>query len=390
MTEQTAGGNGRARFASVTEVVTALRPDAPVHCLRPHVARRAAADFVAAFPGRAIYAVKCNPEPQLLRALADGGIHGFDVASMREIEQVQRLLPEARCYFMNPVKARSAIEAAYRDAGVRHFAVDHPTELGKILDVVGRDPAVTVVVRMTTSANGAAIHLADKFGASGAMAAEMLGEVAALGLRPGLGFHVGSQCTAADAYRAALANAAEVAETAAVAPQCLDVGGGFPVTYAGPPAPPLSAFVNAVNEGLAMLDLPADAEILAEPGRALVAEASTLITRIQLRKDGRLYINDGIYGSLSEAKLARIPLPARLIRPEGSVASDRGAFELAGATCDSLDILPDSVTLPVDAEEGDWIAIDTLGAYSTALATDFNGCKPTTFVEVADEPPARG
>jgi ornithine decarboxylase len=289
---------------------------------------------------------------------------------------------------MNPVKARSAIDAAYRNAGVRHFVVDHPTELGKLAEILGRDPEVTVVVRMTTSATGAAIHLSDKFGAGLAMAAEILAEAVALGFRPGLGFHVGSQCTVADAYRAALANAADVADAAGVRLHCLDVGGGFPASYPGSPAPPLAAFVEAIREGLAALDLAPDAEILAEPGRALVAQASTLITRVQLRKGGRLYINDGVYGSLSEAKLAGIPLPARLIRPDGAPASERRAFELAGPTCDSLDILPDPVTLPADADEGDWIAIDALGAYSTALATDFNGCQPETFIEVADEPPA--
>ena len=378
---------GLERFPSVDAAVAALRPDVPVHALHPHRARRAAERFVAAFPGRVIYAVKCNPHPRLLRALRDGGVHGFDTASAGELRAVRRQFPDVWCGFMNPVKARAAIGEAYRRFGVRHFVVDHPAELAKIADMIGPDPEVTVLVRLRTADAGAVIHLADKFGAEPQTAAATLARAADQGYRPGLAFHVGSLCSRPQAYADALGQVGEVAAAASVRPRCVDVGGGFPAPNGGYPAPAPAAFMAAIREGLEALDLPADAEVIAEPGRALVADAATLIARIQLCKGDRLYINDGVYGSLSEPKLTGVPPRARLIRPDGAVATAEKAFELAGPTCDSLDILPDPVRLPADAGEGDWLAMDSLGAYSTALATDFNGCQPDTYIEVADDPP---
>src|SRR3546814_19240677 len=83
-----------------------------------------------------------------------------------------------------------------------------------------------------------------------------------------------------------------------------------------------------------------------------------------------------------------IRLPARLIRLSGPVSATMGEFALNGPTCDSLDVLPGTFTLPVDVREGDWIEIDQVGAYSNALATRFNGFHPETFVQVFEAPPA--
>src|SRR3546814_19864943 len=116
--------------------------------------------------------------------------------------------------------------------------------------------------------------------------------------------------------------------------------------------------------------------------------SSDLLTQVQLRKDNRLYINDGIYGSLSEMATVAIRLPARLIRLDAPVSETMGEFALNGPTCDSLDVLPGTFTLPVDVREGDWIEIDQVGAYSNALAPRFNGFHPQTFVQVFDAPPA--
>jgi len=119
-----------------------------------------------------------------------------------------------------------------------------------------------------------------------------------------------------------------------------------------------------------------------------VAHSCSLLTQVQLRKDNRLYINDGIYGSLSEMAQVAIRLPARLIRLDGPVSDRLTEFTLNGPTCDSLDVLPGTFALPDDVREGDWIEIDQVGAYSNALATRFNGFYPETFVQVFDAPPA--
>jgi ornithine decarboxylase len=97
---------------TVADLVGIVRPDAPMHCLRPDAIVTAAANFVAGFPGDVLYAVKCNPEPAVLRAVWDGGVRHFDCASAPEVELVRRLLPDAAIHFMHPVKSRQAIRAA--------------------------------------------------------------------------------------------------------------------------------------------------------------------------------------------------------------------------------------------------------------------------------------
>ena len=122
-----------------------------------------------------------------------------------------------------------------------------------------------------------------------------------------------------------------------------------------------------------------------EPGRALVAHSISVVTQVQLRKDDQLYINDGVYGSLSEMVDAGLRLPARAHRLNGPLTGAPKDFILNGPTCDSLDVLPSTFSLPSDIDEGDWIEIDRVGAYSNALATRFNGFTPETLVVVHDQ-----
>jgi ornithine decarboxylase len=157
-----------------------------------------------------------------------------------------------------------------------------------------------------------------------------------------------------------------------------------------PTSTPISrpyAYFQAVREGLKRNRFKATVEVFCEPGRALVAAGCSLLVQVQLRKGEQLYINDGIYGSLSETLAAGIRLPARLVRVDGPApAEETTAFTLNGPTCDSLDVLPGSFDLPADVREGDWIEIDQIGAYSNAVATQFNGFYTETFVEVEDLP----
>ena len=100
------------RYANAEAMVAALKPGHPVYCVRPHVVKRAARDFLDAFDGRVLYATKCNPHPLILRALYEEGIRHFDTASLNEVAQVRELFRDAECYFMHPVKSRSAIRIA--------------------------------------------------------------------------------------------------------------------------------------------------------------------------------------------------------------------------------------------------------------------------------------
>ena len=376
-------------FADIASVARALEPGYPVFCLRPDALAQTARRFMSLFPGTVLYAVKCNPHPMVLDVLHEAGIRHFDTASLPEIAQIRESYPRSHAYFMHPVKGRAVIKNAYSVYGIRHFVVDHQSELDKVLDETGGHDVVIIVRLHTPPVKAALYHLASKFGAPKEEAGELLRAAEKRGCRTGVSFHVGSQCTDPTVFRKALALAGEVIELAGADPVCLDVGGGFPTAYANTEVPPLEDYMAEIRAGLREIALKPTVEIFAEPGRALVADGCSLLVQVQLRKDDGLYINDGIYGSLSEMAQVDLRMPARVVRLDAPVSDRTRAFTLYGPTCDSLDVLPSTFDLPEDVREGDWIEIDQIGAYSFALATRFNGFHPETFVEVRDTAPAR-
>jgi len=368
-------------YADARAVAEALTPSYPVYCLAPKALEQSARRFLEDFPGRVLYAVKCNPHPRVLKALYDAGIHHFDTASLPEIAQVREAFRDASAYFMHPVKSRAVISMAYRAYGVKCFVVDHPAELAKVLDATGGE-GVSIVVRLKTPKVEALYNLSAKFGAEPDLAAELLRQVHEESLRPGLAFHVGSQCLSPQAYSQALAITGEVIEKSGVDLHILDVGGGFPIAYPGQNAPALDEYVAAIKKGIKGLGLRNDCVLMCEPGRAIVANGCSLLVQVQLRKEDEIYINDGIYGSLSEMAVAKMQLPVRLIRLDGEPSSKMKDYTVYGPTCDSVDVLPSPFRLPADVREDDWIEIGQLGAYSNANATRFNGFFADTFVEV--------
>jgi ornithine decarboxylase len=383
-------GNGaglrppQRRYENARAMVAALKPSYPVYCVRAGEVKAAARRFLDAFPGRVLYAVKCNPHPLILKALYEEGIRHFDTASLAEVAQVRELYRDAECYFMHPVKARSAIKTADEVYAVEHFVVDHMDELYKVLDSAGGE-GLAILVRIATPAAGAAYDLSAKFGARPAEAVELLTAIRSEGCQAGIAFHVGSQCLLPRAYRTALGIVGEVIDAAKVDIHYLDVGGGFPSTYLGSEAPPLDEFIGEIEDGLRDLRLRRDCVLMCEPGRALVATGMSLVVQVQLRKGDSLYINDGVYGSLSETVTARLRFPARRIRLTEADAEEAVDFTIYGPTCDNTDMLPLPVRLPADMREGDWIEFGHIGAYSNALSSRFNGFYPDTYVQVDDE-----
>ena len=377
------------QFEDVRSMVEALRPSYPVYCLRPHVIRQAAQRFLELFPGRALYAVKCNPHPSVLRALYDAGIRHFDTASLPEIALIRESFPDAGVYFMHPVKSRAVIHAAARVYNVDTFVIDHEKELAKVVDETGGGEGVCIVVRLETPPiEGTFFHLSAKFGAKPEEAACLLRKARSQGCQVGLAFHVGSQCLMPRGYLEALRIVGKTMESAGTPLQIVDVGGGFPAHYVGSAIPPLEHYMSAIETGLKELGLRRDCILMCEPGRGLVAHGISVVVQVQLRKGNQLYINDGIYGSFDEMAAAKIKLPARMVRLGRDSSAPVESFVLNGPTCDSLDILPGSFELPADIEDGDWIEIDRMGAYSNATATHFNGFYPETLVVTCDQPMA--
>lgn len=373
-------------FEDVPSLLASREPEEPVFCIRPDRIRATARRFQQLFPGTTLYAVKCNPHPGVLGALLEAGIRSFDVASLPEVELLSGLAPDASLYFMHPVKSRHAIRTAYERFGVRHFVVDHPDELGKLFDAAPAEELFVFVRVATPPAEEALYHLSAKFGAGSDEAAELVREALGRGARSGLTFHVGSQCLDPKAYRVAFERLGEVIERCGHEPECIDVGGGFPHPYPGVPTLPLEDFIKTIRSGLRDLALASSPKLLAEPGRALVAGGCSLLARVELRRDDRLYINDGVYGAFSELIDSEHELPARLHSRHGRPADTLRSFEIHGPTCDSMDVLATPLELPSNVREGDWIEVGEIGAYSSALSTGFNGFRLERFVALRDAP----
>ncbi|MBE0692780.1 MAG: ornithine decarboxylase, partial [Aquamicrobium sp.] len=195
-----------------------------------------------------------------------------------------------------------------------------------------------------------------------------------------------------DTYERALASADWVRNRAGVEIAGLDVGGGFPAEYGHDPnrrkpqMPSLDEIMARLRDDISEWGF-SGVPLVAEPGRVIVARAFSLIVRVLLRKGRRLYINDGIWASLSDSWTGKITLPARFI-PDPAIRSRNGdrqnivPFKVCGATCDSVDILSRPFWLPETVDTGDWIEIGHIGAYSLSLRTRFNGFYPDDFVEV--------
>ncbi len=374
-------------YHSALGLVSDQKPVEPVTLVRPHAARRAARFFVENFPGKSLYAVKANPSPDLLRVLWDSGITHYDVASIAEVRLVAKTLPEATLCFMHPVKAEEAIRQAYFDYGVRTFSLDTMEELEKIREATDSAEDLNLCVRLRVSSDHAQLSLASKFGVEAEDSKELL--IATRQLADGLGicFHVGSQAMSPQAYVHAIERVRAAIVAAAVTVDIIDVGGGFPSVYPDMEPPALKQYFETIDRAYESLPISYSSELWCEPGRALSAEYSSLIVRVEKRRGTELYINDGAYGALFDAAHVGWRFPVKHLRRDASEEALTG-FSFYGPTCDDMDHMAGPFYLPGDIMAGDYIEIGMLGAYGCAMRTKFNGFGSDETVVVSDEPMA--
>jgi ornithine decarboxylase len=378
-------------YPDARSVVRALQPDEPIILNRPHAAARAARFFVEKFPGKSLYAVKANPSPDLIRVLWDNGVTHYDVASIAEVRLVRATLPGATLCFMHPVKAPSAIREAYHVHGVRTFSLDSVEELEKIVEAC-RDEAgeaaqdLRLCVRLRVSSEYSELSLASKFGCDLTEAPELLQQARQHADWLGVCFHVGSQAMTPFAYVQALERVRVAIGEASVVIDMIDVGGGFPSVYPGMEPPPLEDYFQIIHQNFYNLPIAYNAELWCEPGRALCAEYSSLIVKVEKRRGEELYINDGAYGALFDAAHVDWKFPVRAL--EDDLIKPEMDFAFYGPTCDDADYMQGPFVLPEDIQAGDFIEIGMLGAYGAAMKTDFNGFGAADRVVVTDEPMA--
>jgi len=336
---------------------------------------------------QAYYAVKANSDPAIVQTFYDAG-GSFDVASMAEFlivhEKIEHLPPEQRQAFIwdriiyaNPIKAIETLERL--DPYKPLVTYDNYEE---VIKIAHHAPHAGLALRLHVPNTGSMVELSSKFGAMPGEAVDLIAFAHNNKLEvEGLSFHVGSQCTNLKNYSQALQLAAGVfaeAKARGFDLKLLDIGGGFPAHY-DDTVPPFKKLAKMLNSELDRL-FPEPIEILAEPGRFLVASAVTAIAQIigKSVRGGKLcyYLNDGVYQTYSGQIFdhAQYHLKSFKDGPTQFCA-------VFGPTCDALDTIGLVEQLPV-MDMGELVYSENIGAYSSASSTYFNGFPPAKIVHV--------
>lgn len=348
------------------------------------------------------YAVKCNPNPTVLKLLGELGAN-FDCASLSEIDTVLNLSfsPE-RIIFANTCKSNSHIRYA-KNVNVGLTTVDNTHELYKLKK---HHPDCGILIRIATDDEEAQCRLSMKFGCTLDSAVnELLPLAEELQLNvKGVSFHVGSGAKNFDSIYEAIEEARVIFDTAREkynrTLSVLDIGGGFES--------------ETFNESSRVVKLALEnffpttfcdqynMKIIAEPGRFMVANAFTLAVNVIARRDalgsllaprtvdGMLYVNDGVYGNLNCILFDHQHPRANVLchnskyyfgdNEESPSSNELYYFSIWGPTCDGLDCISKQSNLPCNVQVGDWLYFSNLGAYTSAASTSFNGFKQETDV----------
>jgi len=338
------------------------------------------------------FAVKANPDPEIIRTLYRAGA-SFDVASMPEFllvhENIKDLPAQERQDFIwdkiiysHPIKANETL----RELNQYKPLVTYDN-LEEIKKVKRHAPDVGMLLRLRVPNTGAMVELSSKFGAEPGEAVDLIAASEAAGIAvEGLSFHVGSQTTNFQNFVQALNMASEIFKEARLRGftkmNQLDIGGGFPAPY-DENVKPLHELAHILNDTIARL-FPEDVAILAEPGRFMVATACTSVAEVigKAHRDGRqcYYINDGLYHTYSGQLFDHCHYPVRSFK-EGPTQ----LCAVFGPTCDALDTITLAEELP-DMELGDLVYSENIGAYSHASSTSFNGFPPAKVIHLNRTP----
>jgi ornithine decarboxylase len=376
------------KFKSVEELINQLKPEKPVYCIRKNSVTTASKFFQKNFPGDILYAVKTNPHPIIIKSLLESGIDQFDVASIEEIKQIKKFSKSAKCSYMHTVKSPESINESYFKYGIKTFSFDTKEELIKIIRNTNNAKDLELFVRVAVSNEHAEIDLSKKFGALNFESFGLLRLAKQYAHKIGLSFHVGSQCMHPISYAKGITEIGNIIKKTKIMPDYINVGGGFPTIYPDLIPQNLIEYFAEIKKSLENLRFEKMPKIICEPGRALVAESGSTIVRVNLRKQQKLYINDGTYGTLFDAGTPNIVFPSKMIKETSNkiISKKMTAFNFFGPTCDSMDYMKGPFILPNNIKENDYIELGQLGAYGLTFRTRFNGFYSNEIYEVEDGP----
>ena len=340
---------------------------------------------------QAYYAVKCEPMAEIVKTLYKAGA-SFDVASMPEFMIVHEYIKNMpnkkrlawiwdKIIYANPIKPIETLKELDQYRPLVTF--DNLEEIHKIKK---HAPHAGLCLRIRVPNTGAVVELSSKFGASPGEAVDLILEAVKQGLGvEGLSFHVGSQTTNFENYVQAINLAADIFKEAKERGydkmNLLDIGGGFPAPYDSS-VKPFQELAKKINSELERLFPDPKIEILAEPGRFMIATAGTSVVRINGKtvRDGKTcyYVNDGAYHTYSGIIFDHQHCNMFSFR-KGKKAENCSVF---GPTCDALDVISSAMSLPTDLQLGELMYSTNMGAYSHASSTWFNGFPPAKVVHI--------
>lgn len=338
---------------------------------------------------QAYYAVKANSDPAIVRTLYQAG-GSFDVASMPEFKIVYeniKGMPEKqrqdwiwdKIIYANPIKATETLQELNKYKPLVTY--DNLEEVRKIRKFA---PQAGLALRLKVANTGAMVELSSKFGASPGEAVDLILAADKAGLTvEGLSFHVGSQTTNFDNFVQAINLSANIFKEARdrgyTKMNLLDIGGGFPAPYDAT-VKPFRVLANIINTELDRL-FPKDVQILAEPGRFMVATAACAVSKIigKAVRDGKLgyYIDDGVYHTFSGVIFDHCHYHFKAFK-----SGPTQICSVFGPTCDALDVVSMAENLPTNLKLGDLLYSENIGAYSAASSTYFNGFPPAKVIHV--------
>ncbi|KAL8937167.1 MAG: hypothetical protein Q9216_004565 [Gyalolechia sp. 2 TL-2023] len=338
------------------------------------------------------YAVKCNPDTEVLRLLAALGT-GFDCASKAEIEQVLALgVDPTRIIYAQPCKTKSYVRYAAQH-GVKQMTFDNADELYK---TKAHFPDAELFLRILTDDSSSLCRLSLKFGASLDCTKELLQLAKDLDLNVvGVSFHVGSGASDPQSFAKAVHDSRIVFDQAADVGfelKTLDVGGGFS-------GDTFEAMAYVLSEALDEY-FPPSVRIIGEPGRYYVSSAFTLACNIIARRDIQdptslltsymLYLNDGVYGNFSSIIFDhQHPSPRILSKHKGGKNTGLTDYSIWGPSCDGIDLISAACTMDGVLDVGDWLYFEDMGAYTKCSATKFNGFTDShEVIYISSEPGA--